>query len=106
MNANRLQNQCEELEKEYQEKHHKVETWITSEGFVGWTVPVEKHHNGKILEKITSFNVYHDEFRFLNYMDTWNESLTHWYLYSEFNKTHLSLITYQHINEAGVNKAP
>lgn len=40
MNAKRLENQYDELEKENQEKHHKIEARIASEGFVGWTVPI------------------------------------------------------------------
>lgn len=39
MYANRLNDQQNHLEKENEEKDHKVETRITAECFVGWTVP-------------------------------------------------------------------
>lgn len=42
MDADCLIHQYNELEKEYHEKHHKIEAWITSEGFVNWTEPVMK----------------------------------------------------------------
>lgn len=40
MYANRLIDQHQKLEKEYQEKNHKIETGVTAKRFVSWTVPV------------------------------------------------------------------
>lgn len=40
--ADCLPNHRDQLEKEYEEKDHKVETRIIAECFVGWTVPGNK----------------------------------------------------------------
>lgn len=50
MHTDRLENQHDELEKENHEKYHEIEARVTSEGFVGWTIPVRKRNISKKIQ--------------------------------------------------------